>query len=297
MLIRIILLFIAINISFSTHAVSAEDNAVKLQRILAEQGYYTGALDGKFGPNSKKALKNFCSKTQQSCDVEQLQTTLQTFQKNGFNSKPLYSVPVFEEINFPISKPNVLMVDVKKGNFGQCKHTINNNLRLYKYDYKSILSAGKLLFEPDIYKAAGKSFDVLDPITNDFGSRIYKQSHACLKGEENACRATIKVVDKMRISNALLKNTTNSTPETHYLTVDRILSPLLVSYSYAIQRLGRPKTDNANSTWFRNVIYQNTYDPRPNARKRERDLERSGLGSCRGDLRSAAGQNTTRHQD
>jgi len=283
--------FIAIPVSFFTSFAIADDNALKLQRILAEQGYYTGALDGKFGPNSKKALNNFCSKTKQACNPEQLQTTLQTLKQNGFESEPLYSVPVFDEFDFPISKPNVLLVDVNSGNFSRCKHTVQNNLRTYRYDYDSILSASALLFEPDIYKAAGKNFDVLDPITNDFGSRIYKQGHACLKGETNACWATIKVVDKMRTSNALLNNTSNSTPETHYLTVDRILSPLLVSYSYAIQRVGRPKSDYANSTWFKNVIYQNTYDPRPKARNRERDFERSGLGNCSGDLRSAAGQN------
>ena len=38
-------------------------------------------------------------------------------------------------------------------------------------------------------------------------------------------------------------------------------------------------------------MYQNTYDPRPNVQKRERDFERTSLGNCRGNINDAAGQN------
>ena len=269
----------------------SETPEASIQKILLEQGYYAGTIDGKFGSKSKKALASFCKSKNINCSQTTLDATLVFLENNGFKSEPLYSVPVFEKFNFSIKNPNVLLVDVKKDNFSRCKYTIKNNLTKYPYDTASVYNNASLLFEKDIYKASGKNFDVLDEVTNNFVSRMYKQGHACLKGEKKACRATFEVIDEMQKRSALTRNTSNSTPETYYLTNNRILSPLLVSYSYAIQRLGRPTSDFTNSTWFKNAIYQNTYDPRPNARMRERDFERTNLGNCRGDIENAAGQN------
>jgi hypothetical protein len=215
-----------------------------------------------------------------------------TFNKNGFDSNYLYQVPVFEQFKFNVKNADVLLVDVKKDRFDRCKHTISNNLGNYPYNASSFYTTASILFDEDIYKASGKDHKFLGEVTNNFVSRIYKQSHACLMGEEKACRATFEIIDEMQKSNALTQNTSDSTPETYYLSVSRILQPLLVSYSYAVQRLGRPTSDSKNSIWFKNAMYQNTYDPRPNVQKRERDFERTSLGNCGdGDIQHAAGQN------
>jgi hypothetical protein len=269
----------------------SETPEVSIQKILLEQGYYAGTIDEKFGSKSKKALASFCKSKNINCSQTTLDETLVFLENNGFKSEPLYPVPVFEKFNFSIKNPNVLLVDVNKDDFSRCEYTIKNNLKKYPYDTASVYNNASLLFEKDIYKASGKNFDVIDEVTNNFVSRMYKQGHACLKGESKACQATFEVIEKMRERDALTQNTTNSTPETHFLTNSRILSPLLVSYSYAVQRLGRPKSDFKNSIWFKNALYQNTYDPRPKARNRERDFERTNLGDCEVDLKSAAGQN------
>lgn len=284
-----VLLVISFSI-FGNTAFSINSESL-VQEILAEQGYYSGSIDGQFGSKSKEALISFCREKKLDCPQDSMSNTLDFLHKHGFNANNLYQVPVFEKFNFDVKDPDILLVDIRKDSFERCRHTVKNNLRKYPYDAPSFYATASILFEKDIYRAAGNDHSLLEEITNNFVSRMYKQGHACLMGEEKACQATFEIIDQMQKRNALTKNTSNSTPETYYLTNSKILSPLLVAYSYAVQRLGRPKSDFSNSIWFKNALYQNTYDPRPNVRKRERDFERTGLGSCNGDIRHAAGQN------
>lgn len=284
-------LFLAIIFSICGSNAVSKTSEVLVQEILSEHGYYSYSIDGKFGSKSKNALISFCEAKKLDCPQESISKTLDFLHKNGFKSDPLYQVPVFKKLNFDVKNSDILLVDIRKDSFGRCKYTVNNNLRKYPYDVSSFYSTASILFEEDIYRAAGKDHNLLDEVTNNFVSRMYKQGHACLMGEEKACRATFEIIDEMQKRNALTQNTTNSTPETYYLTNARILSPLMVAYSYAIQRLGRPKSDFRNSIWFKSALYQNTYDPRPNARNKERDFERTSLGNCGGDIKNAAGQN------
>ena len=204
----------------------------------------------------------------------------------------LYRVPVFDNFNFSINYPNILFIDVKSKIFKtQCIYSHENNLNKYRFDIKTIKERNNLLFNSNIFEKSNNNFDILDPITNDFMMRSLKLGTACLMDLENSCETIFELTNEFRTNNALTKNTSDSTPETYYLTNNRILRPLLTAYSYASQKIGRPDDDIKNKQWFLKAIYQNTFDPRPNQINRERDFERSALGDCNKDLRTAVGQN------
>src|SRR5210317_2157936 len=80
-----------------------------VQEILAEQGYYSGSIDGQFGSKSKEALISFCREKKLDCPQDSMSNTLDFLHRHGFNANNLYQVPVFEKFNFDVKDPDILL--------------------------------------------------------------------------------------------------------------------------------------------------------------------------------------------
>ena len=177
------------------------------------------------------------------------------------------------DYSYKVNQNMVLLTDLDKYDYSNCKYTVEKNLFRNPLDSSSFLKKHSYLAIPDL-ETLGVGEEDIDEVTNTFAENLYKLHHACLAKDQNACKTIHKVVDLFSGNLALTKNNDNSNYHKHdelslyhheivYHSINNILMPLMLSYSTANQALGAPKNHNEIGDWFKQTFYRNLYNPEP----------------------------------
>ena len=177
------------------------------------------------------------------------------------------------DYSYKVNQNMVLLTDLDKYDYSNCKYTVEKNLFRNPLDSSSFLKKHSYLAIPDL-ETLGVGEEDIDEVTNTFAENLYKLHHACLAKDQNACKTIHKVVDLFSGNLALTKNNDNSNYNKHdelswyhheivYHSINNILMPLMLSYSTANQALGAPKNHNEIGDWFKQTFYRNLYNPKP----------------------------------
>ena len=194
---------------------------------------------------------------------------------DGSNNTNSIKIPFNKGSNYSykVNQNRVLLTDLDKYDYSNCKYTVEKNLFRNPLDSSSFLKKHSYLAIPDL-ETLGVGEQDIDEVTNTFAENLYKLHHACLSKDQNACKTIHKVVDLFSGNLALTKNNDNSNYHKHdelswyhheivYHSINNILMPLMLSYSTANQALGVPKNHSAIGDWFKETLYRNLYNPKP----------------------------------
>ena len=216
-----------------------------------------------------------CGGSAPSSSNNSSESTTITKTNNSSNNTNSIKIPFNKGSNYSykVNQNRVLLTDLDKYDYSNCKYTVEKNLFRNPLDSSSFLKKHSYLAIPDL-ETLGVGEQDIDEVTNTFAENLYKLHHACLSKDQNACKAIHKVVDLFSGNLALTKNNDNSNYHKHdelswyhheivYHSINNILMPLMLSYSTANQALGAPKNHNAIGDWFKQTFYRNLYNPKP----------------------------------
>tara|TARA_B100000212_G_scaffold92706_1_gene68080 strand:+ start:205 stop:1764 length:1560 start_codon:yes stop_codon:yes gene_type:complete len=211
------------------------------------------------------------------------------YDSESFKFEISEKIPLWKKhIAVPNGKP-LLFTDLKKNNYPNCKLAIWYNSHKIPYDFNGIIEKYGMLAAPNYYKAVDLKpfvrFDDLKTPDKPFEESIYKIHHACLDGSnKNSCSDIIKIVEYFAKNKSMTDNYMRRTlgnNQDYWISINRILIPLIVAYSSAIQVENKPDNHEMIGNWLLTAFYNNAYNPLAEAtEKRERDMFRETSGSC-----------------
>ena len=255
-------LFLILILSFlSAHSIagSCPDGSDPVKSISADGTYFVFKCGGTAPSSSNNSSES---------------TTITKFNNSSKNSNSI-KIPFNKgsDYSYKVNQNRVLLTDLDKYDYSNCKYTVEKNLFRNPLDSGSFLKKHSYLAIPDI-ETLGVDEQDIDEVTNTFAENLYKLHHACLAKDQNACKTIHKVVDLFSGNLALTKNNDNSNYHKHdelslyhheivYHSINNILMPLMLSYSTANQALGAPKNHNEIGDWFKQTFYRNLYNPKP----------------------------------
>lgn len=274
-------LSLAVQVAISLAPVSsnADELAHDAQVALKALGYLKSGVDGSFGPKSLTALRSFCADhnlpDDGKLDVHDL-INLQDIAK--------------EEVKIPLllshsEKPNgsgLTNTDIKSYDYTQCSASFRFKIMDRAERLSGIEYIFKGFFEADLYPTYIKSEKEQseERFTVDLADTIFNLNHHCLTLDKNACQTIIDLASLMEDKGSYVltvdPNQRQHGAEVYFRTKQRILTPLLLAYSTAVQVLGRPENHEKIGRWAYSAILQNTFDPfaLPNRIKANRDFFR-----------------------
>ena len=255
-------LFLILILSFlSAHSIagSCPDGSDPVKSISADGTYFVFKCGGTAPSSSNNSSES---------------TTITKFNNSSKNSNSI-KIPFNKgsDYSYKVNQNRVLLTDLDKYDYSNCKYTVEKNLFRNPLDSSSFLKKHSYLAIPDL-ETLGVGEEDIDEVTNTFAENLYKLHHACLAKDQNACKTIHKVVDLFSGNLALTKNNDNSNYNKHdelswyhheivYHSINNILMPLMLSYSTANQALGAPKNHNEIGDWFKQTFYRNLYNPKP----------------------------------
>lgn len=110
-------------------------HVVELQKWLKNQGYYTGAIDGSFGPYTEKAVKNFQSDSNIVVDGWVANQTINSMEKR--TGKDIFTKSDNSSSNSTSSK-KVKSTNVKSSDLKNTTNTTSKKTSVNKKDSKSL---------------------------------------------------------------------------------------------------------------------------------------------------------------
>ena len=247
--------------------------------LFSIQGYAGSCPDGSDPVKSISDDGTYfvykCGGSAPSSSNNSSESTTITKTNNSSNNTNSIKIPFNKGSNYSykVNQNRVLLTDLDKYDYSNCKYTVEKNLFRNPLDSSSFLKKHSYLAIPDL-ETLGVGEQDIDEVTNTFAENLYKLHHACLSKDQNACKTIHKVVDLFSGNLALTKNNDNSNYHKHdelswyhheivYHSINNILMPLMLSYSTANQALGAPKNHNAIGDWFKQTFYRNLYNPKP----------------------------------
>ena len=202
-------------------------------------------------------------------------------------------IPLTRKYDLTPTKSDILLTDINTYEYPNCLDSIKNNKHKYPFDAGAVLNISKQI-------AAENINDVIDfsepngddgGLSDKFSMTIHKAHMACLKGNKLGCLSIMNAMSLLSEASAFTKNTkAGDTPETYFVTIHRMLKPLLAAYSTASQTLGRHKKDENFKVWMREAIFQNTHNPFADKGTRDRDMSREKVVRATGPKYSWMGQ-------
>lgn len=280
---------------FAASALLADSRSVyEAQVALNALGYAAGQADGAFGPQTEKAFASFCIdngfNNDDSIDADDLVQL-------RYSAREEVKIPTINKHIFEVTAPLKAISDVEKFTYPACKDTIlfSKMVRVATTEALPIVNAYDEFFRPDTFKSFPhwNEFDLVEEDTVKLSQILFHMHHLCLAGVKSACQEIIELskIAAKRSANVQNFDTTKSArlTELHFVTVSRILTPLLLGYSTATQTLGIPVEHEAIGRWAYAALLQNTYNPyaRPGQRTGDffRDEDVGSLGACK-DIRA-----------
>ena len=243
--------------------------------LFSTQGYTGSCPDGSDPVRSISADGTyFVFKCGSSSNNSSESAAITKFNNSSKNTNSI-KIPFNKgsDYSYKVNQNMVLLTDLDKYDYSNCKYTVEKNLFRNPLDSSSFLKKHSYLAIPDL-ETLGVGEQDIDEVTNTFAENLYKLHHACLAKDQNACKTIHKVVDLFSGNLALTKNNDNSNYNKHdelswyhheivYHSINNILMPLMLSYSTANQALGAPKNHNEIGDWFKQTFYRNLYNPKP----------------------------------
>ena len=247
--------------------------------LFSIQGYAGSCPDGSDPVKSISDDGTYfvykCGGSAPSSSNNSSESTTITKTNNSSNNTNSIKIPFNKGSNYSykVNQNRVLLTDLDKYDYSNCKYTVEKNLFRNPLDSSSFLKKHSYLAIPDL-ETLGVGEQDVDEVTYAFAENLYKLHHACLSKDQNACKTIHKVVDLFSGNLALTKNNDNSNYHKHdelswyhheivYHSINNILMPLMLSYSTANQALGVPKNHSAIGDWFKETLYRNLYNPKP----------------------------------
>lgn len=262
----------------------ADNSIYEAQVGLAALGYDVGRTTGKLNAKTSRAFSEFCKKNDLP-DDGQINTS--DMVEMRFQARDKVRIPSINRYNFSPADLPLVITNTYKYEFPACADTFSWSRMSRTTDLDVVLSTYKEFISPNIYKSYPHWLDgTYEQKTVNFSDSVYNLHHRCLSGEVSYCKSIIAIVQSFSKAAALTENydpTENrKNPELYFISISRILIPLLISYSSAIQIEGLPDNHEEIGKWAYSAIIQNTYDPYRPAGKRTRDFFRDELkGSLR----------------
>ena len=295
---------LAIAIAVSPFAALADETTHDAQVALRALGYLKGKPDGDFGPKTAAALGAFCTDHNLPSDGNLDAHDLIELQ---YAAKDIVKIPLL--INYDVGPDGrgLVLTDVAKNDYAQCEVSSYFILMRRPMAFTEIVDGFQGFFEPDLYPnyMASKVEQETDDITGIFNAEVFNLHHRCLEGQRDTCQTIIDIAKLMTSKGSYVltvdPNKQVAVSEVYFRSKQKVLMPLLIAYSTAIQVLGKPPEHEAIGKWAYSAILQNTFDPfdldpyaKPNFRSATRELFRRGepdadlVGSGCRDLRGGS---------
>ena len=213
----------------------------------------------------------------------------EAYESENFEFEISDRIPLWKNHTAKPSGEPLLLTDLKKNEHPNCRLAIWYNSHKRPYDFSGIIKEYGVLAAPNYYNALGlKPFVRFDDRTmpdNPFQESIYKIHQACIDGGYgNACIDTIKVVEHFAKNKSMTDNyvkRAQGNNQDYWASINRILIPLTLAYSSAIQIEGKPDSHEMIGDWLLSAFHSNAYDPFVGKKEqRERDMYRETAGSC-----------------
>ena len=252
-------------------ALLADEKTYEAQITLKSLGYNVGAIDGLWGKKTAAALSDYCAK--KSIDFKdeltpEIWIELANDTKTDFEFPTLTKAPPFFEKRsldlLAISK------NIKNGN---CSWLVD----FYRYerghplDAQGVKNTYKNILVPDVATAP----ETFEDVSNELHDTVTAMTQKCYsESSEVTCSAVIELVSSIKDEGAFVFNTEieHLGNDTFYYTTKRILNPLLLAYSNAIKRVGKPANHPEIGKWFYAALLQNSFDVYSQKKNRQRDM-------------------------
>ena len=243
-------------------AAAADERTLETQAALKALGYKIGAVDGSWGKKTEAAITEFAAKNGKAYAGE---VTPDLWISLAAQAKEHFPMP-YLTLDAPLQsiKSNNLLLtegDVYKPencewlvgfyqdqNWGRAKPVYIEN---YKYAFREIVT-------PDV----NVDDDSFERQSNELHDSLIATNQACYAlNNIEACKTIIEVASWMQEDGAFVFNSGEepSAPK-YYFTTKHILNPLLVGYSSAVDKIGKPLNHTEIGDWFYAALIQNSYD-------------------------------------
>ena len=193
----------------------------------------------------------------------------EAYESENFEFEISDRIPLWKNHTAKPSGEPLLLTDLKKNKHPNCRLAIWYNSHKRPYDFSGIIKEYGVLAAPNYYNALGlKPFVRFDDRTmpdSPFQESIYKIHQACIDGGHgNACIDTIKVVEHFAKNKSMTDNyvkRAQGNNQDYWASINRILIPLTLAYSSAIQIEGKPDSHEMIGDWLLSAFHSNAYDP------------------------------------
>ena len=252
-------------------ALFADEKTYEAQITLKSLGYDVGAIDGLWGKKTAAALSDYCTK--KSIDFQdeltpEIWIELVNDTKTDFGFPTLTKAPPFFE------KRSLDLVAISKNIKNEnCSWLVD----FYRYErghpmnVQGVQNRYKNILVPDVASAP----ETFEEVSNEIHDTIIAMSQKCYsEANELTCSAVLELANLMKDEGAFVFNTKikNLGNDTFYYTTKRILNPLLLAYSNAIKRVGKPANHSEIGKWFYAALLQNSFDVYSPKKNRQRDM-------------------------
>ena len=252
-------------------SIFADEKTYEAQITLKSLGYKVGTIDGLWGKKTAAALSDYCTK--KSIDFKdeltpEIWIELANDTKTDFEFPTLTKTPLF-----PGKRSNDLVAISKNIKNENCSWLVD----FYRYERDHPMNAQgvknryKNILVPDVATAP----ETFDEVSNEIHDTLTALSQKCYSEDsELTCSAVIELVSFITNEGAFVFNTKieNLGNDTFYYTTKRILNPLLLAYSNAIKRVGKPANHRQIGRWFYAALVQNSFDVYSPKKDRQRDM-------------------------
>ncbi len=244
-------------------AAAADERTLEAQAALKALGYKIGAVDGSWGKKTEAAITEFAAKNGKAYAGEvtpELWITLAAQAKEHF-PMPYLTLDAPLQSN---KSTNLLLTEGDVYKPENCEWLVdfyqNQDWGRGKpVTIKNYKGAFKEIVVPDVTA----EIDLYERQSVEFHDSLIATNQACYAlNHLDACNTIIEVASWMRDEGAYVFNSIDGdeTVDELYYTSKSILHPLLLAYSVAIEKVGRPENHNEIGNWFYSALIQNSYD-------------------------------------
>jgi len=253
------------------------DFQYEIQMALKTVGHDPGLVDGRWGKNSEKAFRNFCSEN----DIEytdKIEKIWPRLLENALDKKPipLLASGNIKDISFPTGELIKRLND--KQTVSQCEFALSIHKRTYIPEANYILNTSHRFRNgfSEYIKSFNGDDEAFANHIDPFKGSLNKLSYECILSNYKSCEAIITVMDSFAKSYQL--QTEKFPPKFSYMIEARVLMPLMEAYDVASSAIGFPDKHKAYTDWFLTALNKVTY--RSFGRKKYGDFWRDSKIEC-----------------
>jgi peptidoglycan hydrolase-like protein with peptidoglycan-binding domain len=244
-------------------AAAADERTLEAQAALKALGYKIGAVDGSWGKKTEAAITEFAAKNGKAYAGE---VTPDLWISLAAQAKEHFPMP-YLTLDAPLQSnksTNLLLTEGDVYKPENCEWLVGfyqdqNWGRANPVAIKNYQGAFKGIVTPDV----NVDLESFERQSNELHDSLIATNQACYAlNNIEACKTIIEVASWMQEDGAFVFNSgeDSGSPDQYYFTTKHILNPLLIGYSSAVEKVGKPLNHTEIGDWFYSALIQNSYD-------------------------------------